>query len=36
MKQILILITIGILCALLISACVALDRAGEVQDDEKH
>ena len=36
MKQILILITIGILFALLISACVAIIRAEEVQDDEKH
>lgn len=34
MKQILILITIGILFALLISACVAICKAGEVQKNE--
>lgn len=36
MREIISLLAIGILCALLISACVALDRAEEVQDDEKH
>jgi hypothetical protein len=36
MKQIISLLIIGILCAVLICACVAIDKAGEVQDDEKH
>ena len=36
MFEILTLIIIGTVCTLLIAFCVAIDRASEVQDDEKH
>ena len=36
LKQIVTLLIIGILCALMICACIAIDKAGSEQDNEKH
>lgn len=36
MLEIITLLLIGTVCTILIAFCVAIDRASEVQDDEKH
>lgn len=36
MLEILTLLIIGTLCVALIAFCVAIDKAGDYQDDEKH
>jgi len=36
MLEIITLLLIGTVCTILICFCVAIDRAGDYQDDDKH
>lgn len=36
LREIISLLAIGFVCGLLICACIAIDRAGGEQDNEKH
>jgi hypothetical protein len=36
MLEIITLLIVGLACVFLIAICIAIDKAGDMQDDEKH